>query len=104
MGHKLACISHSRRDGAPSFGSRRDIPGRAPFSRAKGCLGGETNAMSSWAIRHTNPERLLTPERTTSGVIDLLKVAKHGPGENVYLVRFSLHPSPCRKARAALER
>src|SRR5262249_19694256 len=22
------------------------------------------------------------------GVIDLLKVAKHGPGENVYLVRF----------------
>ena len=22
------------------------------------------------------------------GVIDLLKVAKHGPGENVYLIRF----------------
>jgi hypothetical protein len=22
------------------------------------------------------------------GVIDLLKVAKHGPGENIYLIRF----------------
>ena len=38
------------------------------------------------------------------GVIDLLKVAKHGPGENVLSGPFSLHPSPCRKARAALER
>ena len=26
------------------------------------------------------------------GVIDLLKVAKHGPGENVYLVRFHFVP------------
>ena len=26
------------------------------------------------------------------GVIDLLKVAKHGPGENVYLVRFHYIP------------
>ena len=28
------------------------------------------------------------------GVIDLLKVAKHGPGENVYLVRFHYLPPP----------
>src|SRR2546421_9116867 len=28
------------------------------------------------------------------GVIDLLKVAKHGKGENIYLVRFQ-PPSPC---------
>ena len=27
-----------------------------------------------------------------AGVVDLLKVAKHGPGENVYLVEFSYHP------------
>jgi len=27
------------------------------------------------------------------GVIDLLKVAKHGPGENVYLIRFHYVPS-----------
>ena len=26
------------------------------------------------------------------GVVDLLKVAKHGPGENVYLVRFHYVP------------
>ena len=26
------------------------------------------------------------------GVIDLLKVAKHGPGDNVYLVRFHYIP------------
>ena len=27
-----------------------------------------------------------------AGVVDLLKVAKHGPGENVYLVEFRYHP------------
>src|SRR5438552_11944279 len=26
------------------------------------------------------------------GVIDLLKVAKHGPGENIYLIRFHYVP------------
>jgi len=26
------------------------------------------------------------------GVVDLLKTAKHGPGENVYLVEFEYHP------------
>jgi hypothetical protein len=26
------------------------------------------------------------------GVIDLLKVAKHGPGDNVYLIRFRYIP------------
>jgi len=29
------------------------------------------------------------------GVLDLLKVAKHGPGENIYLIRF--HYIPPRK-------
>ncbi len=31
-----------------------------------------------------------------AGVVDLLKVAKHGPGENVYLVEFAYvgDPSP----------
>ncbi|HEU4619103.1 MAG TPA: ASCH domain-containing protein [Gammaproteobacteria bacterium] len=27
-----------------------------------------------------------------AGVVDLLKVAKHGPGENVYLVEFHYEP------------
>jgi hypothetical protein len=35
------------------------------------------------------------------GIIDLLKVAKHGPGDNVYLVRFHYVPprSPARPPR-----
>ena len=32
------------------------------------------------------------------GIVDLLKVAKHGPGENIYLVRF--HYIPPRRKRA----
>jgi len=35
------------------------------------------------------------------GVVDLLKVAKHGPGENIYLVRF--HYLPPRRKRARQE-
>jgi hypothetical protein len=42
----------------------------------------------------------ITPELAREsgflGVIDLLKVAKHGPGENIYLVRF--HYIPPKKA------
>jgi hypothetical protein len=34
------------------------------------------------------------------GVIDLLKVAKHGPGENVYLVRFHYIPPRSRRSAA----
>src|SRR5437879_13819481 len=41
----------------------------------------------------------ITPELAREsgflGIVDLLKVAKHGPGENVYLVRF--HYVPPRK-------
>ena len=33
------------------------------------------------------------------GVLDLLKVAKHGRGENIYLVRFHYIPSKHRKKR-----
>ena len=32
------------------------------------------------------------------GVLDLLKIAKHGPGENVYLIRF--HYLPPRKSQS----
>jgi hypothetical protein len=45
----------------------------------------------------------VTPELARSsgfkGVVDLLKVAKHGRGENVYLVRF--HYLPPRTAKAS---
>jgi hypothetical protein len=37
----------------------------------------------------------ITPELARrsgfTGVVDLLKVAKHGPGENVYLIEFEYH-------------
>lgn len=36
------------------------------------------------------------------GVVDLLKVAKHGKGDRIYLVRF--HYIPPRKTRAASKR
>jgi len=34
------------------------------------------------------------------GILDLLKVAKHGPGENIYLIRFHFIP-PARQKSAA---
>lgn len=44
----------------------------------------------------------ITPELAREsgflGVIDLLKVAQHGPGQNIYLIRF--HYIPARKVRA----
>ena len=36
----------------------------------------------------------LARESGFMGVVDLLKVAKHGKGENVYLVRFHYLPPP----------
>lgn len=45
----------------------------------------------------------VTPELARAsgfrGVVDLLKVAKHGPGENVYLVRFHYVPPDRPKAK-----
>ncbi len=39
----------------------------------------------------------LAIESGFQGVIDLLNVAKHGPGENIYLVRFHYVPPPSKK-------
>jgi len=37
-----------------------------------------------------------------TGVLDLLKVAKHGKGDNIYLIRFHyIPPRPARRSRAA---
>jgi hypothetical protein len=45
----------------------------------------------------------ITPELAREsgflGVLDLLKVAKHGKGENIYLVRFHYVPPTSRKVR-----
>jgi hypothetical protein len=46
----------------------------------------------------------ITPELAREsgflGVLDLLKVAKHGKGEKIYLVRFHYVPSRRRQARS----
>jgi hypothetical protein len=48
----------------------------------------------------------ITPELARAsgflGVLDLLKVAKHGKGENIYLVRFHYIPAARRKAQRAM--
>jgi hypothetical protein len=36
---------------------------------------------------------MLARESGFLGVVDLLKVAKHGPGENIYLIRFHYVPA-----------
>lgn len=49
----------------------------------------------------------ITPELARAsgflGVLDLLKVAKHGRGENIYLVRFHYLP-PAKKSAATINR
>lgn len=43
----------------------------------------------------------LARESGFKGVVDLLKVAKHGPGRNVYLVRFHYIPGVRTDVRAS---
>jgi hypothetical protein len=50
-------------------------------------------------IRLTDITPELARESGFKGVVDLLKVAKHGKGENVYLIRFHYVP-PSRKPPA----
>jgi len=46
----------------------------------------------------------LARESGFKGVVDLLKVAKHGPGENVYLVRFHYIPPTSQAMRTPATR
>ena len=46
----------------------------------------EVDSIESIGLPDITPE--LARESGFAGVIDLLKVAKHGPGEHVYLIRF----------------
>ena len=34
------------------------------------------------------------------GVVDLLKIAKHGPGENIYLIRFHYVPPRAKRRKS----
>jgi hypothetical protein len=55
----------------------------------------EVDSIEAIGLPDITPE--LARESGFLGVIDLLKVAKHGPGEKIYLVRF--HYIPPSKAR-----
>jgi hypothetical protein len=50
----------------------------------------EVDSVLPIGLRDITPE--LARESGFKGVVDLLKVAKHGHGENVYLVRFHYVP------------
>ena len=50
----------------------------------------EVDQVVPMSLADVTPE--LARESGFKGVIDLLKVAKHGAGENVYLVRFHYRP------------
>ena len=52
----------------------------------------EVTAMRQIALSDITPA--LARRSGFAGVVDLLKVAKHGPGEKVYLIDFVFHPAP----------
>ncbi len=53
---------------------------------------GEIEVDSVLPITYADITPELARESGFRGVVDLLKVAKHGPGENVFLVRFHYIP------------
>ena len=55
---------------------------------------GEIEVDSIEPIGFANITPALARESGFLGLVDLLKVAKHGKGENVYLVRFHYVPPP----------
>ena len=51
----------------------------------------EVTAIREISLQDVTPE--LAERSGFLGVVDLLKVAKHGPGERVFLVEFDYHPA-----------
>jgi hypothetical protein len=58
----------------------------------------EIDAIVPIGIGDITPQ--LARESGFKGVLDLLKIAKHGRGENVYLIRFHFVPPKKREPRA----
>jgi hypothetical protein len=58
----------------------------------------EIESMEQIAIQDITHQ--MAVESGFHGVIDLLKVAKHGSGDNVYLIRFHFVGKPALKRRA----
>src|ERR1700684_766220 len=62
---------------------------------------GEIEVDSIELIGFSDITPILARESGFLGVLDLLKVAKHGKGDSVYLIRFHyISPRPQRKARS----
>jgi hypothetical protein len=59
----------------------------------------EVDSIETIGFQDITPE--LARQSGFLGVPDLLKVAKHGKGENIYLVRFHYVPPPKVKPSAA---
>jgi hypothetical protein len=60
---------------------------------------GEIEIESIVPIGYPDITPQLARESGFLGVVDLLKVAKHGPGENIYLIRFHyIPPRPKRRS------
>jgi hypothetical protein len=57
----------------------------------------EVDSIEAIGLPDISPE--LARESGFLGVLDLLKVAKHGKGENIYLVRFHYVPQTPHKVR-----
>jgi hypothetical protein len=55
----------------------------------------EVDSVLPISLADVTPE--LARESGFKGVVDLLKIAKHGKGENVYLVRFHYVPPPTKR-------
>ena len=55
----------------------------------------EVDSVLPISLADVTPE--LARESGFKGVVDLLKIAKHGKGENVYLVRFHYVPPKAKR-------
>ncbi len=49
----------------------------------------EVTALRQITLEHITPD--LARRSGFAGVVDLLKIAKHGPGEKIYLIEFHYH-------------
>jgi hypothetical protein len=65
---------------------------------------GEIEVDSIQPIGFPDITPMLARESGFLGVLDLLKVAKHGRGENIYLIRFHYVPSPRVKAKRTVQK
>jgi hypothetical protein len=59
----------------------------------------EVDSIEAIGFPDITPE--LARESGFLGILDLLKVAKHGKGENIYLVRFHYVPPQRRKVQGS---